>query len=195
MDLLQSHHLSKGKAQRSSSETLVKQSAPAPNRNGKLMNAEPLFPNLISDLLSDGHSVKFRAPGDSMYPTICDGDVITVGPIETDTITNGDIILYRHASGVAAHRVLRIIAQSKDCLQSTHRDTPTCSSRKTLRFILRGDAAIVFDDPVRADQIMGKVTLVERQGRRIDPYSLKATICFNARRLAARLKRFTLFQS
>ena len=62
-------------------------------------------------------------------------------------------------------------------------------------YILRGDAAIVFDDPVSADQVLGKVTLIERKGRLIDPYALKATICFNARRLAARLKRRILFQS
>jgi hypothetical protein len=192
---LQSHHLSKTKAQRSSSETLVKRSAPITNRNGKLINDQPLFPNLLSDLLANGHAVKFRAPGDSMYPTICDGDVITVVPIESDAITIGDIILYGHTSGVVAHRVMRIIERSEARSRSALEDSQNRSASETLRFILRGDAAIVFDDPVSADQVLGKVTLVERQGRRIDPYALKATICFHARRLAARLKRHLCFQS
>jgi hypothetical protein len=192
---LQSHHLSKTKPQRSSSETLVKRSAPITNRNGKLINDQPLFPNLLSDLLANGHAVKFRAPGDSMYPTICDGDVITVVPIESDAITIGDIILYGHTSGVVAHRVMRIIERSEARSRSALEDSQNRSASETLRFILRGDAAIVFDDPVSADQVLGKVTLVERQGRRIDPYALKATICFNARRLAARLKRHLCFQS
>jgi hypothetical protein len=192
---LQSHHLSKIKAQRSSSETLVKRSAPITNRNGKLINDQPLFPNLLSDLLANGHAVKFRAPGDSMYPTICDGDVITVVPIESDAITIGDIILYGHTSGVVAHRVMRIIERSEARSRSALEDSQNRSASETLRFILRGDAAIVFDDPVSADQVLGKVTLVERQGRRIDPYALKATICFHARRLAARLKRHLCFQS
>ena len=57
------------------------------------------------------------------------------------------------------------------------------------------DAALVFDDPVSADHILGKVTLVEREGRRIDPYSFRANICFKTRRLASRFKKSILFQT
>jgi hypothetical protein len=199
---LQSHHLSKIKAQRSSSETLVKRSAPIPNRNGKLINGQPLFPNLISDLLADGHAVKFRAPGNSMYPTICDSDEVTVTPIDAASIKKGDIILYRNKSGVTAHRVIRITKKNANSHQNSElkpQSSASTSQSSDLSpqscYILRGDAAIVFDDPVGADQILGKVTLVERKGRRIDPYALKATICFHARRLAARLKRHLCFQS
>ena len=150
---------------------------------------------LCTELLQEGHSVKFRAPGDSMYPTICDGDEVTVTPIDAASIKKGDIILYRNKSGITAHRVMRIIERSEARSRSALEDSQNRSSSETLRFILRGDAAIVFDDPVSADQILGKVTHVERKGRRIDPYALKATICYNARRLAARLKRRILFQS
>jgi signal peptidase I len=165
------------------------------------------FEKLFTELLQDGHSVKFRAPGDSMYPTICDGDEVTVTPIDAISVHKGDIILYRNKSGVTAHRVIRIAKKDANSHQNSElkpqsSDLQRRSSSERRRalspqssYLLRGDAAIVFDDPVRADQIMGKVTLVERQGRRIDPYSLKATICFNARRLATRLKRFILFQS
>jgi len=66
------------------------------------------FEHVCTELLVDGHGVKFRSPGNSMYPTIRNGDVITVMPIETASITIGDIILYRHKSGVTAHRVIRI---------------------------------------------------------------------------------------
>ncbi|MGD9349994.1 MAG: hypothetical protein PVF71_10080, partial [Desulfobacterales bacterium] len=129
-----------------------------------------------------------------MYPTICDGDIITVAPVQTACVTSGDIILYRHKSGVAAHRVMRIIKRSEDLSRSALNDLKNRSSSETLQLILRGDAAVVCDDPVGADQVLGKVTLVERQGRRIDPYSLKAILRFNARRLAARLKKSICFQ-
>lgn len=153
------------------------------------------FEKICTELLREGHSVKFRAPGDSMYPTICDGDVITVRPIETAAITIGDIILYRHKAGVAAHRVIRMAkTNATDFQPSPPKSRPSVLSPQSC-FILRGDAAVVFDDPVSADQILGKVTLVEREGRRIDPYSFKATICFNVRRMAARLKRSILFQT
>ena len=186
---LQLHHLSKVKAKRSLSDTLLERNAHKSNKNDVWINAEPVFTNLICDLLTDGNSVKFRAPGNSMYPTICDGDEVTVTPIDAVSIHKGDIVLYRHKSFVIAHRVMRIIERSKALLRSDLEDSQNRSSSEALQYILRGDAAIVFDDPVNADQILGKVTLVERKGRHIDPYSLKATICFNARRLAARLKR------
>lgn len=192
---LESDSLSETRAKRSSSETLIKHSAPGTDRNGVWINAAKIFPELIFDLLTDGHKVKFRSPGDSMYPTIRNGDVITVIPIETASITIGDIILYRHKSGATAHRVVRTLKQSEEDSRSAPRGSQNRSLSETLLFFLRGDAAVVFDDPVSAEQILGKVTLVEREGRHIDPYSFKAFICFKARRMAARLKRFLLSQT
>ena len=125
-----------------------------------------------------------------MYPTICNGDVITVVPFETIAISVGDIILYRHKSGVTAHRVIRIVKKNKAYSRySLH--APRISDPIPLNlFLLRGDSAPVFDDPVSADQILGKVTIVEREGRSINPYSLKADIRLKIRRLASILKRF-----
>lgn len=192
---LKSDNLSIIRAKRSASEALIKRSAPDTDQNGVWINGEPIFPDLISNLLADGHDVKFRAPGDSMYPAICDGDVITVMPIEPATITIGDIILYRHKSGVVAHRVIRMAKRDvPDFQPSAPRPRPSVLSSQSY-FMLRGDAAVVFDEPVSVDQILGKVALVEREGRRIDPYSFRATICFKARRMAARLKRSILFQT
>jgi hypothetical protein len=130
-----------------------------------------------------------------MYPTICDGDVVTVMPIEAESIIAGDIILYRHRSGFAAHRVIRIEKGNSlhSPISALTSQSPDLSPQNL--FLLCGDAALVFDDPVSADQILGKVTFVERQGRRIDPYSFTAKIRFKARRLAACLKRSILFQT
>lgn len=153
------------------------------------------FEKICTELLREGHAVKFRAPGDSMYPTICNGDVISVSPIKTSAIITGDIILYRHKSGVAAHRVIRIVQKSAHHAKHSPLKTQSSDLSPQHCFILRGDAAVVCDEPVTADQILGKVTAVERDGQGIDPYSIKATICFKARRIAARLKRSILFQS
>ena len=169
-------------------------SASDTNRSAVWLDEANVFPELISHLLAEGQPVRFSAPGDSMYPTICDGDVITVAPVKTARVETGDIIVYRHKSGVAAHRVLRVIEQSKGPSCSASDDLDDRSSCETLRLILRGDAAVVLDDPVAAAQVLGRVTLVERQGRRIYPYSFKAIVCFKARRLASRLKRFIFFQ-
>lgn len=186
---MESNIITKSRAKRSSSETLLKRSAPETEWIGLWNDNTDLFSEMIEETLNRDHSIRFRAPGNSMYPTICDGDVVTVMPIETASITIGDIILYRHKSGVAAHRVIRIAKSGIYHSQHpVHPPQSTVLSPHHL-FFLRGDAALIFDDPVSADHILGKVTLVEREGRRIDPYSLRATILFKARRLAARLKR------
>jgi signal peptidase I len=67
-----------------------------------------MFADIAMELLERGHSVKFRAPGRSMHPTIRAEETITVEPIEPSAVKRGDIILYRSESGVIAHRVIRI---------------------------------------------------------------------------------------
>jgi len=168
---------------------------PENDRNDVWLDETKVVPELISHLLAEGHAVRFSAPGDSMYPTICDGDIITVAPVKTAPVTTGDIILYRHKSGVAAHRVVRIAKNGRfhSGQVSIRSQAPDHGPQPC--YLLRGDAAVVFDDPVLAAQVLGRVTLVERQGRRIDPYSLKATIYFKARRIAVRFKKSIRFQT
>lgn len=147
---------------------------------------------MLEETLNCGHSIRFRAPGDSMYPTICDGDLITVEPLKLSDVIVGDIILYRHEYGVVAHRVMRIFEQSERNSRSAPKGPQDHSSNETLQFFLRGDAALNDDDPVRADQILGKVVSLDRNGRRLDPYCLRIKLLFKARRLATRLKRFLI---
>jgi signal peptidase I len=180
-------------AKRSSSETLLKQSAPGAEWNGLQNDNTDLFSLMLEETLDQGNSIRFRAPGDSMYPTICDGDLITVQPIKPSDVIVGDVILYRHKAGIVVHRVMRIIKRSGKYSRSAPKGPPDRSSSETLQFYFRGDAAIVLDNPVGADQILGKVVSIERNGCRIDPYSLRVKLLYKARRLAFRLKRRLLF--
>ena len=94
------------------------------------------FEQVCAELLREGHGIKFRAPGDSMYPTICDGDLITVEPIKPSDVILGDIVLYSHEYGVVAHRVINIKKTQPSIVSPQH------------YFTLRGDAAPKDDDPV-----------------------------------------------
>jgi signal peptidase I len=125
-----------------------------------LLTTHHLFMDLSTDLLRRGKSVRFRAPGQSMHPTIKPNETITVKPVVPSAIEVGDIILYDWEEGVIAHRVVRI--------EGGDSDVP--------RFILRGDASTACDAPVAVEQILGKVVSVERTGRSINPYSLKANM-------------------
>jgi signal peptidase I len=110
-----------------------------------------MFQELSAELLTEGIAVRFSAAGHSMHPAIRDGERITIAPVSEREVRRGDILLYRKGRGVIAHRVRRVKMESDS----------------TRRFILRGDASVTSDEPVAAEQILGRVVAVERQGRTI----------------------------
>jgi hypothetical protein len=182
-----------------------------------------LFIDVSTQLLRQGQSVRFRAPGLSMHPAIKEGETITVVPISSFDIKRGDILLYIVGRKVVAHRVVRIKIEKSNskshspangAIQSTSNSSAnfstlvsipslaqfsTHSSRQEsthskelnakLIFILRGDASLTCDDPVEAQQILGKVVSVERNGRNINLYSRKAKMLWLSYIWASRLKR------
>ena len=137
-----------------------------------------MFPELITELLQDGYSVNFSAPGHSMYPTIMANEKIVVAPINPAVVQMGDIILYRTNGHLIAHRVTLINKLNNDAI-------PTYPDWS---FILKGDALPTYDEPVKDEQILGKVISIERNGCRIDPYSLTHKLGCLARRLTSRFK-------
>jgi len=125
---------------------------------GRLDPTDAAFIDVVTDLLRRGHSVRFRASGASMHPTIREGEAITVSPVRPAAIRRGDVVLYRVGPGVIAHRVARVAQK------------PTGA----LVFIPRGDASQGRDEPVEETAIVGKVVAVERDGRALDPAAVRA---------------------
>jgi hypothetical protein len=131
-----------------------------------------MFLEVSTDLLSQGYGVRFRPGGHSMRPTIRDGEAVTVEPVEPGAVERGDIVLYRTARGLIAHRVV-LIERRED---------------STLVFHLRGDASASCDAPVQAEQILGTVVSVERDGRTVSLVNLRAKILGPAHARVFRLK-------
>ena len=77
---------------------------------------------------------------------------------------------------------------------SAHSSTQASIHSKALNpqliFILRGDASLTCDDPVEAQQVLGKVVSVERGGRSIDLYSRRVKIIRTIRLCASHIKRW-----
>ena len=133
-------------------------------------NASNLLLDLTTELLSQGATVRFRPSGRSMYPSIREGELITVEPVRASHVKSADIVLYRSERGLIAHRVVEI------------------ASRDTLIFRLRGDASLSCDEPVEAHRILGRVVGVQRNGRSVALASRGAKIWHKARRLASGVK-------
>ena len=147
------------------------------NKPNDLVDAnQHLLLDLTTQLLRDGQSVRFHAPGRSMYPTIREGEAITVEPILPSEVKVGDIILYRSDDSVIAHRVARIER----------------GENEVRSFILRADTWGEYDEPVYADQVMGKVVSTERGGRIINPYCTGARARLLIHTIASRLKHHIL---
>src|SRR5439155_3850293 len=115
-----------------------------------------MFNEITAELLRRGNRVRFRAAGASMQPTIEDGELITVGPVEAAPVKRGDILLYQNARGVYVHRVVGRVKGTVPLLEG---DCPLD------HYLLRGDASVSCDAPVRLEQVIGRVVAVQRAGR------------------------------
>jgi signal peptidase I len=108
-----------------------------------------LITDLIVDLTKRGHSVRFQVRGQSMHPLIQSDDYLTVEPADPAAIVHGDVILADAERGLTAHRVVRIARTASGELLLT----------------TRGDNLPESDPPLRASQLLGRVTRAERNGR------------------------------
>lgn len=103
------------------------------------------FVELSSEILGKGNCLRFCAKGCSMYPFIRNGDVIRVKKTSSN-INIGDIIFYRTSSGsMVVHRVVRKYGDINEAMLLT-----------------KGDACLDFDEPIHKNNIIGKVTAIER---------------------------------
>lgn len=110
-----------------------------------------LFSAAVDSLIDAGLSVRFRAGGRSMSPTIRDGEYLIVAPVYAAQVAIGDIVFCQMRRGPIAHRVCAIEARPDD----------------GPRFMLYGDASLDGDLPVTAQQLRGQVVGVERSGERL----------------------------
>lgn len=145
-----------------------------PSLQASSFSSQRLFIEVSTELLRQGQRVRFKAPGQSMHPTIREGEAITVKPAAASAVRKGDIILYSFKRGFIAHRVRRILRG---------RAGSPC-------FITRGDASDAAECAVAAKQVLGKVISVERGGRSIDIYSRKVKIIRMLRLCASHIKRW-----
>jgi signal peptidase I len=98
---------------------------------------------ISGDLLKDGYDVRISTCGASMFPLIKTGDKITISP--KSELNARDIIVFNRDEQMVCHRLVRIFERDGKRYFQT-----------------RGDSFFHLDDPVTADQILGKVIRIER---------------------------------
>jgi hypothetical protein len=135
------------------------------------MRDSGLFGVVMKEALATGTVVRFRAEGGSMYPTIRDGDTITIAAVSAIDVVRGDVLLYRHGQRVLAHRVVGVGAHGGIRM-----------------FCLRGDAMAECDAPVGASDVVGRVISVWRHEREVRLSGRTARLRHTARTAASRAK-------
>ncbi len=72
-----------------------------------------LFREVVRTLLERGVSVRFRAHGRSMFPSIRDGEVVHVEAVKK--VTHGDVVLVDTSDGLRVHRAIATGVTRGDC--------------------------------------------------------------------------------
>jgi signal peptidase I len=106
----------------------------------------PVIMELIEAVHEKGASFRFQAKGYSMTPAIRNGDIITLSPLRNIELRRGDVVAFRHPERpqMLVHRVLH--AQVK-------------------KYFIKGDNCSEADGWIPAENILGLIIKVERQGK------------------------------
>lgn len=139
-------------------------------------DAPVAFDGAIRELLRSGYAARFRAAGDSMYPTIADGDYVNVEPAGERPFSRGEVVLIDAPRGLTAHRIVRV--------------TAAAAGRRWVT--TRGDNSLRNDPPITETAVLGRVTSVERVGNhgKVTPFMTRsAMIVVYTRTAARRLRR------
>jgi signal peptidase I len=107
---------------------------------------QPDILRLFEDILRSGTSLRVRVTGRSMTPFLRGGEVLTIRRTPCVSLRKGDLILYRDKNDLPV--LHRIINKQK-------------GDNGTFRFLAKGDAVVIPDEPVGDKDILGKVCIVE----------------------------------
>jgi ribosomal protein S18 acetylase RimI-like enzyme len=118
------------------------------------MNCPKLdFEQLSKEILVEkGLCLRFQAKGWSMFPAIREGDILNIEPVKDKEISLGEVIFYQaSAERIAAHRVIKKFFR-----------------QEKLILVAKGDSHTGRGEEVILEDVLGKVKLIERNGRKIN---------------------------
>ncbi len=107
---------------------------------------------LAAEVLRSTGRLTLKVTGSSMLPSVFPGDTLIIERADLSATQNGDILIIGRDGRLLAHRLM---------------DTVTSSDRAAA--LTKGDA-LTYSDPVAEDdKVLGKVSLVVRNGKAVQP--------------------------
>ena len=144
-------------------------------REDPLVLPDPDFSLLVADKMRSQGSVYLRVSGCSMVPWIRAGDFVFVRQFDFAKVAVGDVIVFRRNGMVITHRAIRRVAA-----------TPNEATASLL--VTKGDASDETDNPVSAEEFLGRATRIHRGRRHVDLESFSQILLG---RLLARFSRMS----
>lgn len=135
-----------------------------------LGEANALKCELATEVLRSSGTLHLRVTGSSMLPTIMAGDTLAIQRSSQDAVSVGDIVLFGRDRRLFVHRVVAKSAPQHGTV------------------VTRGDAMPVLDLPVSEADLLGRVTLILRNGNAVKP---RRTLRFSERVIAFLARRST----
>jgi signal peptidase I len=122
-----------------------------------LRNNRAILKDTGLTLLSEGKTIRIKAHGYSMYPSIKPGSMILIEPLTIKGLPRpGEIIAIRREQGLIVHRLSKII-----------------NSNGIISYIGRGDSNAIADNPVNIDLIAGRIVRSEATGENPVPADIR----------------------
>jgi signal peptidase I len=108
-------------------------------------------------LLAEGKTIRIKAHGYSMYPSIKPGSLILIEPLrEKGKPVPGEILAIKRESGMVVHRMIKTVFKNN-----------------TTFYITRGDSNAYADNPMTIDKIAGRVIKSEPTGENPVPADIR----------------------
>lgn len=106
-----------------------------------------LFFSRVEAEITEGHPVRFRLKGWSMFPLLHDGrDEVVLYPCTGEELRPMDVVLFRHNGRHLLHRIIR---------------------REGMRLYIRGDGSFTAREECTVTDVIGKVRFVIRPSGRV----------------------------
>lgn len=106
---------------------------------------------LAAEVLRSHGKLRLQVTGLSMFPAVRPGDTLLVDRINRSAVAEGDIVLFGRDRRLFAHRVVAKGSHGSSAMQT------------------RGDAMPKLDSPVDENELLGRVSIIVRNGRSIQP--------------------------
>lgn len=114
--------------------------------------AHALKCDLAGEVLRSCGTLRLQVMGWSMLPAVWPGDTLVIESANSDAVCEGDIVLFGRDRRLFAHRVVTKPSQPGDS-----------------GVVTRGDSMLAPDSPLAEDELLGKVSVIVRNGRGMAP--------------------------